>query len=236
MNFSDANLRRLDLATPELILRTLGRLAAEAAPSEVKNLPRATLSLAGGHVVAGKILRFEPHASIRPNDVILVHLDDAITGAEICYVPFAQVIAVTLRLSEAHLEHFSSGRIRQADATPAGRLGLEREARNIAERWSGQLDRPLALEIDWTAWPDDDDHRRVIADSLAALDDVIGKWTNDAMAREAAQALDRVTLTIGDERAVNLTQRRLLITLDRRPAHLAAPGADGLRRDIERCL
>ncbi len=237
MSFNAATLRRLDLEPPEAVLRKLGALAAVAEPSAFADLPQATLLLAGGHYVKGKILRFAPHEPPRAGDVVLVYLDDAPTQTEICYVPLQQVMAVSLRLPLAYLPTFSSGRIRYPAKAPPSRLELQREARDAGERWSKQLDHPMVLEIDWAAWPDDEDHRGMLSDTILALDRLLHRFAEEAAAREAiSQGIDRFVMTLGGERAVSLTQRRLTITLAGEPTELAAFDEADLRREIERRL
>jgi hypothetical protein len=235
MSVADAALRQLDPDTPEQILRRLGKLAGNASPAAMRDLPRASLFLAGGHTVSGRVVRFEPAEPARSRDTILLHIDEAPSDFEVCYVPLEQIIAVGLRLSEADLQAFSSSRNRIPTSQPPTRLGLQREARDAASRWSALVHHALTLEVDWTAWPDDESEFFALADTLTDLDRFMRAWAADDDARQAiGKAFGDVAICLGDQSAATIAEGRLTIMIGRRANQLAPLDAAALRAAVER--
>ncbi|HLJ64808.1 MAG TPA: hypothetical protein VKT70_11920 [Stellaceae bacterium] len=202
-------LRRLDIATLDLILKRV---------VDFPDAPRVTLLLEGGHQLQGLPLRVE-------RGMVLLHLVDAPSRAEVAYVPLTAIKALGLRLAEPHLAPLSSGRIRWAEGEAPGRLQLERQALEV-----GAASR-LAVTLDWTRIPDEDEARWIIADTMAILARLLAGWAEDASARAAIEArIDGLRLGCGVKAGAAIEGRELVITVDR------SPEEDGLRKEMERCL
>ena len=185
-------MKQLAVQTAEEVLRAKARVASEATDDNTP-LPRVRVTV-GSHAFVGVPVRIED----RRNEPWLVLVErDAIA-----YLPLRSITTVVV-------DHVPTA----APPEPASKFALERTRKEI-EAIGKSAGWPASLAIEWPAEPTEAD-RRSVEDALEALRTIVPAITADALGRDAAKAVKRITLvpSPGRELAVARHDSTLTVTV-----------------------
>jgi hypothetical protein len=185
-------MKQIAVQTAEEILRAKASVASQATADDAP-LPHVRVTV-GAHAFSGIPVRIEDRRA--EPWLVLVERDT------IAYLPLRSITTVVI-------DYVPSA----APAEPPSKFALER-ARKEIEAIATSAGWPTALLIEWPSDPDEDD-RRSVESTLEALRTIVPAITADALGRESANAIKKITLvpTPGRERAVERTSSSLTITI-----------------------
>ena len=184
-------MKQLAVQTAEEVLRAKARVASEA--TDDTPLPHVRVTV-GSHAFSGIPVRIDD----RRNEpwLVLVERDT------VAYLPLRSISTVVV-------DHVPTA----APPEPASKFALERVRKQV-EAIAKSAGWTTALAIEWPADPSEDD-RRCVEDTLEALRTIVPAVTSDALGRDAAKAVKKITIvpSPGRELAVARTDGALVVTV-----------------------
>ena len=183
-------MKQIEVQTAEEILRDRVRVASQATADD-QPLPRVRVTI-GSHAFAGIPIRIEDRRT--EPWLVLVERD------EVAYLPLRSITTVVV-------QHVPIA----APAEPPTKFALERTRKEI-EAIGKTAGWPAQLAIEWPSDPSEDD-RRSIDGALEALRTIVPAVTADALGRDAAKAIKRITLVPSAGRELAVTRHTTSLTI-----------------------
>jgi hypothetical protein len=185
-------MKQIPVQTAEEILRAKATVASQATGDD-SPLPHVRVTV-GSHVFSGIPVRIDD----RRNEpwLVLVERD------EIAYLPLRSITTVVV-------DHVPAA----APAEPPSKFALDRTRKEI-ESIAKSAGWSTAVLVEWPGDPTEDD-RRSVAGTLEALRTIVPAITADALGKESAKAIKKITVvpTPGRELAVARKDSSLTLTI-----------------------
>jgi hypothetical protein len=185
-------MKQIAVQTAEEILRAKVSVASQATGDD-SPLPHVRVTV-GAHVFRGIPVRIEE----RRNEpwIVLVERD------EIAYLPLRSITTVVVDYVPP-----------AAPAEPPTKFALDRTRKEI-EAIAKSAGWPATLLIEWPSDPTEDD-RRSVEGTLEALRTIVPAVTADALGRESAKAIKKITVvpTPGRDLVVKRSDSSLTLTI-----------------------
>lgn len=211
MNPFETALAQLPAKPLATILQTLAAIRQRANRGEAVQMPCTTFHLRSGRDIDGWLLDVRQE---KQTTMVLIHANacNQVVHYHVAYVALGDIEAITVHDAATFAPVLSFGQVQRAPGhTSPTLMALRRRAEAI----SGPLPvSDLMIELDFGLQDtDDDDTRYQFSDGLETLAGILTDMSNDAVGRDALNALAIISLQVGDGLQVQRQHDHIRITL-----------------------